>query len=48
MWTRIPKKWQQEIEIKSGSRIKIDEGLEMRIITYKVFSDNTKTKLQFL
>ncbi len=43
IWTRIPKKWQQEAEIKSGSRIKIDEGLEVRIITYKVFSDNTKT-----
>ena len=43
IWTRIPKKWQQEAEIKSGSIIKIDEGLEVRIITYKVFSDNTKT-----
>lgn len=43
IWTRIPKKWQQEVEIKSGSRIKIDEGLEVIIITYKVFSDNTKT-----
>ena len=43
MWTRIPKKWQQEVEVKSGNKIKIDEGLELRITTYKVFTDNTKT-----
>lgn len=42
-WRRIPKIWQQEVEIKNGKRIKVAEGLEVRITTYKVFTDNTKT-----
>lgn len=42
-WRRVPRKWQQEVEIKNGSKIRVDEGLEIRISTYKVFTDNTKT-----
>ncbi len=42
-WKRIPKEWQQEVEIKNGSKIKVNEGLEIRITTYKVFTDHTKT-----
>lgn len=43
IWRRFPKKWQKEVEIKSGSKIEVDDGLEIRITTYKVFTDNTKT-----
>lgn len=43
MWKRFPKEWQKEVEIKNGNKIEIDNGLEVRITTYKVFTDNTKT-----
>lgn len=42
-WRRFPKEWQKEVEIKSGNKIEVDKGLEVRINTYKVFTDNTKT-----
>ena len=42
-WRRFPKEWQKEVEIKSGSKIEVDKGLEVRINTYKVFTDNTTT-----
>lgn len=42
-WRRFPKEWQKEVDIKSGSKIEVDKGLEVRINTYKVFTDNTTT-----
>lgn len=42
-WRRFPKEWQKEVEIKSRSKIEVDKGLEVRINTYKVFTDNTTT-----
>ena len=38
-WRRFPKEWQKEVEIKSRSKIEVDKGLEVRINTYKVFTD---------
>lgn len=43
IWRRIPKEWNAEVEISNKSLIQIDEGLEIRIMTYKVFTDDTKT-----
>ena len=42
-WKRIPSIWQKDVEIKNCNKIKIEDGLELRITTFKVFSDNTKT-----
>lgn len=42
-WERNPAIWQDDVEVKNGNKIEIEEGLELRITTFKIFSDNTKT-----
>lgn len=42
-WRRLPREWQKEVELKNKNKIEVDEGLEVRITTYKVFTDNTQT-----
>ncbi len=43
IWRQIPREWKSEVEINNRNQIQIDNGLEIRIMTYKVFTDDTKT-----
>lgn len=43
VWRRIPKSWAKIVKVENGNKVKIEDELEVRITTYKIFSDDTRT-----